>query len=53
MGFDAWDNGIDYYGIISSELTLVSIVPIPEPALLALFSLGVTLLAMARRKAST
>jgi len=53
MGFDAWDNGIDYYGIISSELTLVSIVPIPEPAPLALFSLGVTLLAMARRKAST
>lgn len=53
MGFDAWNNGIDYYGIISSELTLVSIEPIPEPTPLALFSLGITLLAITRRKTNT
>lgn len=47
-GYDAWDNAVDYYGLISSDLTLVSIVPIPEPTQFALLPLGIVCLAVAR-----
>lgn len=47
-GYDAWDNAFDNYGIIRSDLTLVSIVPIPEPTSFLLFLAGFVCLIFAR-----